>query len=179
MDKREIIIMKKIFKNIEVLNIVSYVNQMSKEKLDELPLKFRWNLKKNIDKLRPIAESYENFRNDQVKQLQSEWFNEEKSEEFMQVKTDENGEPMKDGEGNEITEPMRKIKDEYMVEYQKVVSELNTKLNEIAYEDNEIEIVTVDFDIFIDSLPDDSSIDFDDITMLSFMDTTTNIKEAE
>ena len=81
MDKREIIIMKKIFKNIEVLNIVSYVNQMSKEKLDELPLKFRWNLKKNIDKLRPIAESYENFRNDQVKQLQSEWFNEEKSEE--------------------------------------------------------------------------------------------------
>ena len=97
----------------------------------------------------------------------------------MQVKTDENGEPMKDGEGNEITEPMRKIKDEYMVEYQKVVSELNTKLNEIAYEDNEVEIATVDFDIFIDSLPDDSSIDFDDITMLSFMDTTTNIKEAE
>ena len=27
--------MKKIFKNIEVLNIVSYVNQMPKEKLDK------------------------------------------------------------------------------------------------------------------------------------------------
>ena len=172
--------MKKIFKNIEVLNIVAYVNQMPKEKLDELPLKFRWNLKKNMDKLRPIAESYETFRNERVQELQREWFNEEKSDEFMQTKTDENGEPMKDEDGNEITEPMRKIKDEYMEEYQKTVSELNGKLNEIAYEDNEVEIATVDFDAFIDSLPDESKIDFDDITMLSFQDESTNIiKEAE
>ena len=171
--------MKKIFKNIEVLNIVAYVNQMPKEKADELPLKFRWNLKKNMDKLRPIAESYENFRNDQVKQLQSEWFNEEKSEEFMQVKTDENGEPMKDEDGNEITEPMRKIKDEYLEEYQNVVGELNGKLNEIAYEDNEVEISVVDFDAFVDALPDDSKLDFDDTLILSFMDKTTNVKEAE
>ena len=146
--------MKKIFKNIEVLNIVAYVNQMPKEKLDELPLKFRWNLKKNMDKLRPIAESYETFRNERVQELQREWFNEEKSEEFMQTKTDENGEPMKDEDGNEITEPMRKIKDEYMEEYQKTVSELNGKLNEIAYEDNEVDLATIEFDTFIDSLLD-------------------------
>lgn len=171
--------MKKIFKNIEVLNIVAYVNQMSKEKLDELPLKFRWNLKKNMDKLRPIAESYETFRNERVQELQREWFNEEKSEEFMQTKTDENGEPMKDEDGNEITETMRKIKDEYLEEYQNVVGELNGKLNEIAYEDNGVDIATIDFDTFIDSLPDESKIDFDDITMLSFMDETTNVKEAE
>lgn len=175
MDKKEIIIMKKNFKNIEVLNIVAYVNNMSKEKVDELPLKFRWNLKKNMDKLRPIAESYETFRNERVQELQREWFNEEKSEEFMQTKTDEHGEPMKDEKGNEITEPMRKIKDEYMEEYQKTVGELNGKLNEIAYEDNEVDIATIDFDTFIDSLPDESKIDFDDITMLSFMDTTTNV----
>ena len=167
--------MKKNFKNIEVLNIVAYVNNMSKEKVDELPLKFRWNLKKNMDKLRPIAESYETFRNERVQELQREWFNEEKSEEFMQTKTDEHGEPMKDEKGNEITEPMRKIKDEYMEEYQKTVGELNGKLNEIAYEDNEVDIATIDFDTFIDSLPDESKIDFDDITMLSFMDTTTNV----
>lgn len=174
--------MKKNFKNIEVLNIVAYVNNMSKEKVDELPLKFRWNLKKNMDKLRPIAESYETFRNERVQEIQREWFNEEKSEEFMQTKTDENGEPIKDEEGNEITEPMRKIKDEYMEEYQKTVGELNGKLNEIAYEDNEVDIATIDFDTFIDGLPDESKIDFDDITMLSFMDTTTNViddKEVE
>lgn len=56
--------MKKAFRNIEVLNIYSYVNQLSKEKADELPLKFRWNLKKNMDKFRPIAERYEAFRNE-------------------------------------------------------------------------------------------------------------------
>lgn len=167
--------MKKIFKNIEVLNIVAYVNQMPKDKLDELPLKFRWNLKKNMDKLRPIAESYETFRNERVQELQREWFNEEKSEEFMQTKTDENGEPMKDEDGNEITEPMRKIKDEYMEEYQNVVGELNGKLNEIAYEDNEVDITTIDFDTFIDNLSDESKLDFDDITMLSFQDETSNL----
>ena len=91
-------------------------------------------------------------------------------------------EPILDEEGNEITEPMRKIKDEYMEEYQKTVGELNGKLNEIAYEDNEVDIATIDFDTFIDGLPDESKIDFDDITMLSFMDTTTNViddKEVE
>ena len=167
--------MKKNFKNIEVLNIVAYVNNMSKEKVDELPLKFRWNMKKNMDKLRPIAESYETFRNERIQELQTEWFNEEKSEEFMQPQIDENGNPIKDEDGNEITEPMRKIKDEYMDDYRKVVNELNDKLNEIAYENNEVEISTVDFDAFIDSLPDDSIINFDDVTMLSFMDTTTNV----
>lgn len=171
--------MKKIFKNIEVLNIVAYVNKMSKEKADELPLKFRWNLKKNMDKLRPIAESYETFRNERIQELQREWFNEEKSEEFMQTKIDESGNPIIDADGNEVTEPMRKIKDEFLEDYRKVVDELNSKLNEIAYEDNEVEIATVDFDAFIDNLSDESKIDFDDVTMLSFMDTTTNIVNNE
>lgn len=167
--------MKKIFKNIEVLNIVAYVNQMPKEKADELPLKFRWNLKKNIDKLRPIAEAYENFRNEQVQQLQAKWFDEEHSEEFMQAKLDDEGKPMVDADGNEITEPMRKIKEEFMDDYTNDVNELNAKLNEIAYEDNEVEISTVDFDAFIDALPEESKIDFDDITMLSFQDETSNL----
>lgn len=172
--------MKKIFKNIEVLNIVAYVNQMPKEKADELPLKFRWNLKKNIDKLRPIAEAYENFRNEQVQQLQAKWFDKEHSEEFMQTKLDDEGKPIVDADGNDVTEPMRKIKEEFMDDYTKDVNELNAKLNEIAYEDNEVEISTVDFDAFIDALPEESKIDFDDITMLSFQDESTNvIKEAE
>lgn len=172
--------MKKIFKNIEAINIVAYVNQMSKEKADELPLKFRWNLKKNIDKLRPIAEAYENFRNEQVQKIQTKWFDEEHSEEFMQTKLDDEGKPIVDADGNEVTEPMRKIKEEFMEDYTKDVNELNAKLNEIAYEDNEVEISTVDFDAFIDALPEESKIDFDDITMLSFQDESTNIiKEAE
>lgn len=169
--------MKKIFTNLEIINIVSYLNKMDKEILDELPLKFRWNLKKNMDKIRPIAESYDNFRNEQIQNLQRDWFNEEKSEEFIQTKLDENGNPMKDFEGNEITEPMRRIKEEYMDEYRKTVGELNTKLADISNEMNEVEISTVDLDAFVDELPEESKIDFDALTMLSFMDTTTNVKK--
>ena len=171
--------MKKIFKNIEVLNIVAFINQMPKEKADELPLKFRWNLKKNFDKLRPIAESYENFRDEQLKQFQSKWFDEEHSYEFMQTKIGVDGKPELDADGNEVTEPARKIKDEFMDAYKEDVGEINAKLNEIAYEDNEIEIIAYDFDALIDTLPEDSKLDFDDLTMLSFMDLTTNVKEAE
>lgn len=169
--------MKKIFTNLEIINIVSYFNKMDKEILDELPLKFRWNLKKNMDKIRPIAESYDNFRNEQIQNLQRDWFNEEKSEEFIQTKLDENGNPMKDFEGNEITEPMRRIKEEYMDEYRKTVGELNAKLADISNEMNEVEISTVDLDAFVDELPEESKIDFDALTMLSFMDTTTNVKK--
>lgn len=171
--------MKKIFKNIEILNIVAYVNQMPKEKADALPLKFRWNLKKNMDKLRPIAERYDNFRNEFVQDLQKEWFTDEKAEEFEQPKVDGQGNPVLDADGKEEMETMKKIKDEYISDYRKAVEELNVKLSEIALEENEVDLCTVDFDAFVDSLPEDSMIDFDDITMLSFQDTTTNVKEAE
>lgn len=171
--------MKKVFKNIEILNIVAYINKMPNEVADELPLKFRWNLKRNMDKIRPIAESYESFREEQIKKLQSEWFDEEHSEEIMQTKIGADGNPEVDENGNEITEPARKIKDEFMEEYRASVNEINTKLNEIAYEDNEVDIITVDFDAFIDTLSDDTKLSFDDLAILSFMDTTTNVKEAE
>lgn len=169
--------MKKVFKNIEALNIVSFVNRMNKEMADELPLKFRWNLKKNIEVLLPIADVFEKFRNEQIESLQEKWFDEEHSDEFYQTVLDENGNAELDSEGNEISRPARKIKEEFMDEYRDAISELNKKLNEISDEENEVEIKTVDFDAFVDCLPDDTKIDFDTLTILSFMDTTTNIKK--
>lgn len=171
--------MKKIFKNVEIVNIVEYFNQLKPDVLDEIPLKIRWNLKKNIDKIKPMAVSYENFRNECVVKLQKEWFNEERSEKFMKTKVDANGNPVLDVNGNEITEPQRRIKKEYIDQYTKAVGEINEKLIEIGQEDNEIEISTFDMDAFVDSLPDDTKIEFDTLTMLSFMDTTTNVKEEQ
>lgn len=104
----------------------------------------------------------------------------------MQPKTDEAGNPILDADGNQETETMRKIKDEFIDDYKKAAEELNAKLSEIAFEDNVVDIATVDFDSFVDSLPEDSHLDFDDLTMLSFQDTSTNLvnentdnKEAE
>ena len=173
--------MKKIktFNNIEVLSICNFINQLTPEKNDKLGLKVRWAIKKGNDKLAPIAKRYEDFRNEIVNELQKAWFTDEKSEEFMQPKLDADGNPIVDADGNEVTEPMRKIKDEFMDEYQAAVAEANRKLQEIAEEKNDVEIDTFDIDAFVENLDDDGVLTFDDLTMLTAFDETTNTKEAE
>lgn len=173
--------MKKIktFNNIEILSICNFINQLTPEKNDKLGLKIRWAIKKGFDKLSPIAKRYEDFRNQIVNELQAAWFDEEHSKEFMQAKVDDNGKPIVDEEGNEVTEPMRKIKDEFMDDYQAAVAEANRKLQEIAEEKNDVELDTFDIDAFVENLDDDGVLTFDDLTMLTAFDETTNVKEAE
>lgn len=169
----------KVFNNIEVLSICNFINQLTPEKNDKLGLKVRWAIKKGIDKLAPIAKRYEEFRNEIVNELQSAWFTDEKSVEFMQPKVDADGNPVVDTDGNEITEPMRKIKEEYIDDYQAAVEEANKKLGEIAMEKNEVELDTFDIDAFVENLDDDGVLTFDDLTMLTAFDEVTNVKEAE
>jgi len=173
---------KKSFSTLETLNIVAFANQFTAdtEKMDCLPLKFKWNLTKNMKKLAPISQEYEEFRNGELQKLQNSWFDEEHSDEIMQPKIGADGKPEVDETGAEITEAARKIKDEYMDEYREAVDELNNKLNEIVMEQNKVELNCVDFDEFVESLPDDTKLSIEDLTMLSFMDTTTNtVNEAE
>ena len=173
---------KKQFSTIELLNIIAFANQFTadSEKMDCLPLKFKWNLTKNLKKLQPIAQEYEDFRQKEISSMQEAWFDEEHSVEIMQPKLGADGKPEVDENGAEITEHARKIKDEYMDDYRKAVDELNAKLTEIALEQNKVELSCVDFDEFVDNLPDDTKLDIEDLTMLSFQDMTTNtINEAE
>lgn len=167
---------RKSFSTLECLNIYVFLNQFTAdtEKMDCLPLKFKWNLSKNLKKLTPIAQEYEEFRNKELQKLQSEWFDEEHSDEIMQPKIGADGKPEVDETGAEVTEAARKIKDEYMDEYREAVDELNNKLNEIVMEQNKVELSCVDFDEFVDSLPDDTKLDIQDLTMLSFMDMVTS-----
>lgn len=165
---------KKSFSNLEVINIVAFVNKvMTDEQKNALPTKFKWYLKKNMDKLAPIAAKFEEFRDGEVQTLQSKYFTEEKSEEIMETQKDENGE--------EHEVPMRKVKAEFMDDYTDDVSVLNSKLQEILMEQNEIEISSVDLDAFVESLSDDSPINFDCLSILSFMDESSNVinEEAE
>lgn len=163
----------KEFTNIEVINIVSYINKiMTDEQKSALPTKFKWYLKKNMDKLTPIAAKFEEFRDAEVKELQSNYFTEEKSEEYTEKQTDP--------DGTEHDVPMRKVKAEFMDAYTDDVNVLNSKLQEILAEKNTVEISTVDLDAFVETLPDDSPIDFDSLNILSFMDMSTNVvEEAE
>jgi len=148
--------MKKEFYNIEVVNVVAAINQIlgDSEKAKDLPIKFRWALKKNIAALTPTVKNFEEFRQELIEELQKEYFNEEKSH----VDKDENG--------NEI----RKVNDEFIEEYNNKVSELNEKLQELLAEKNEYEISTVDMDEFVNGLSSDTALEFNDIEIFSFME---------
>ena len=164
--------MKKNFNTIEVINIVSFINNvMTDEQKNALPTKVKWYLKKNMDKLVPITKNFEEFRDGEVVTLQKDWFTDEKSEEYTEVKKGENDE--------DINVPMRKIKAEYMDEYNNAVNELNAKLQEILMDNNVVEIATFDMDSFVENMPDDSPVDFDCLNILSFMDETTGVVKEE
>jgi len=148
--------MKKEFYNIEVVNVVAAINQIlgDSEKAKDLPIKFRWALKKNIAALTPTVKNFEEFRQELIDELQKEYFNEEKSH------------IEKDEDDNEI----RKVNDEFMEEYNNKVNELNEKLQELLAEKNEYEISTVDMDEFVNGLPDNTALEFNDIEIFSFME---------
>lgn len=150
--------MKREFYNIEVVNFVSEVNKILEDenKTKDMPIKFRWKLKKNLAVFSSTVQTFEEFRKELVEELQSEYFNDEKSH----VEKLEN-----EGEEQEF----RKINDEYMEEYKEQVNDLNEKLQELLGEKNEYEIDTVDMDEFVNGLPNDTSLEFADIEILSLI----------
>lgn len=150
--------MKKELYNIEIINILPAINKVleDKEKTKDMPIKFRWALKKNLQAFSSTVKSFDEFKQELIDELQSEYFNEEKSHE----------ETMETDEG---TQEFRKINDEYMDEYKAKVEELNEKLRELLGEKNEYEIYTYDMDDFVANLPDDTALKFEDIELFSFM----------
>lgn len=151
--------MKKEFYNIEVVNAVAAINKILEDtnKTKDMPIKFRWALKKNLGVFSPTVRNFDEFKQELVKELQDEYFNEEKSHEEVLEK--ENGEK----------EEFRKVNDEYMEEYKERVNELNEKLQELLSEKNEYEISIVDMDEFVAGLPDNTALTFADIELFSFM----------
>ena len=150
--------MKKEFYNIEVINLLPAINKVlgDKEKTKDMPIKFRWALKKNLQAFSSTVNSFNEFKQELVDELQNEYFNDEKSHE----------ETMETEEG---TQEFRKINDEYMEEYRTKVDELNDKLRELLGEKNEYEIHTYDIDDFVANLPNDTALEFDDIELFGFM----------
>lgn len=151
--------MKKEFFNIEVVTAYQAINKVLEDnnKTKDMPIKFRWALKKNLAVFSPTVKTFEEFKQELITELQNEYFNEEKS--HAEVLEKENGEK----------EEFRKVNDEYMDEYKERVDELNEKLQELLSEKNEYEISIVDMDEFVEGLPKDTSLTFSDIELFSFM----------
>lgn len=159
--------MKKLnITNFEALNIVAFYNQLTKEKIAVLPQLVQWRLASAVKKLTPTVKEFEEFRDEKLREIREEYFGEEKSEEYMIDKVDNDGNPMLNEDGNQITEPGRKVKAEYEYEYQTKIDELNKGLQIILSETNPYEFSTVNMDDVVENLPQPNDWTTDELMML-------------
>lgn len=149
------------------ININGWYNQIraDKNKLNGLSVSTLWALRKNMKKIAETVDSFNELKASLEKELQEEFFNDEKSEETV-VK----------GENGEDT-PARKVKDEYFNDYQKKINELNSKLNELAMTKESYDFSAIDMDKEVERLNIDCNLDMDDLDILSIFEQ--NEKDAE
>lgn len=146
----------------EVVNLVGFFNQENEDQktnekafFNSLPNLMLWKLRRNIKTLMPTAQEFEDLKESMQSDIQIKWFDEEHSD------------PVEE----EGQENVRRIKSEYLNEYQKVVAEANQKLNEVLEEKETYTIQTMDMENEIEGCINDiDSKNFDKIEMLMFMD---------
>lgn len=146
----------------EVVNLVSFFNQENEDQktndkafFNTLPNLMLWKLRRNIKTLEPTAQEFESMKDSMQSDIQIKWFDEEHSD------------PVEE----EGQENVRRIKPEYLDEYQKVIAEANAKLNEVLDEKEIYTIQTMDMNTEIENCIENiDSKDFDKIEMLMFMD---------
>lgn len=149
--------MEKTYSTLDVLNICAWYKQArenEKKPLNDLPLKTQWTLKKNITAMNPIAENFSNLQKEAEENLRSRYMGDDKSY------------PDKDEQGQDI----RKIKDEFMAEFQKEVNDMNIKLNDILEEKVNININPIYINDIIDEIGDKkTNLSVDDLEVLDLM----------
>lgn len=127
------------------------------EELKKLPLKTQWTIRKNMKVLEPISQEFMIFRQELEEKKTSEWFVEGNGK--CEKKTDD--------EGNE----MLQILDEYMDEFLKYNNDLNKQINEIAFEEVEVEIEEINLEDIVNYVDGkDIELNMDDIDMLSIFE---------
>ena len=143
---------------LDVISVVTwYKNIREKEEkpLSELPMKTQWAIKKNMDKLNPISQSFFNFREEAENELRQEYATDEKSEDIV---------------NEETGKTTRQVKAEYMEDYQNKINELNIKLTEIVAEKNDIDLDIIDLDTVIEENGDKfKNLTIDDLDIINFM----------
>lgn len=165
---------------VEAQNIANWFNEFQTEKIKELPIKVQWNILSGIKEIQPVVMKFEEFRNGLVNDLQTEYFgNDEKSEPFEREKRNENGDIIYGDDGNPEIESLRKIKDEYIKEYEDKANKLNADIGKLLIEKTTYSFKEIDIDNVVDVLKEDTKITLDDINMMSFIDINSADKESE
>lgn len=145
--------MTKKFTTLDLLNVAAWYKQMREKEekpLNDLPLKVQWNLKKIISSFSSMIENFTQLQQEAEAKIRNEFANDEKSYEDV----------------SEEGEPIRKIKDEFLEDFQQKSMEFNSKLNEILMETNEISFEPISIEDLIDKLPEDTKLGLEDMEMI-------------
>lgn len=152
---------KKITKNIKVieaLNEVAWYEQ-KKDQVDALSATARLALKRNMKKLQEISKDFYELRDELDKEIREKYGTDEKSEET-------------EIEGNDGTkQPGRKVKDEYLEEFQKEQQEMQDKLNKLITDTEDVELIVINLDAEVERA-DEKDIEIKDsvLDMLSLFE---------
>ena len=142
----------------QIIEIYNWYLGLKKEEspvTDNFSVNLQWRLRQNMKMMQPIAEEFFKMREEYESKILENYSSDEKSELVDEAKG------------------QRKVKDEYIEDYQKDLSELNNNLMGILDEDVDLDFKTVDIDAeielaFQDKNPTMADIDVFDI--LTFMD---------
>jgi hypothetical protein len=144
--------------NLTAVNETAWYKDAS-SRLAILPVKIRWQLKKNMNALNKLANEFEEFKISLEEELRNKYVSDEYSYDA------ENGE--------------RKVKEEYLEEYRAAVTDINQKLYEVLSEEEEITLNVIDMDALMEALPDDAPLNDSDFDMLSLFDIETTIEKVD
>ena len=142
---------------IAAVNEVAWYEQ-EKDSLSVLSVKARWNLKKNMKALGELAQQFNEFRDNIQGELRERYTTDEMSDEAE----------VDDGNGNKV--PGRKVKDEYLEEYNRDVNEMNAKLVDLLNEMEDVDLYYIDMDAEVENLPDGAELSDAAMDMLSLFD---------
>lgn len=151
--------MEKTLKVLECININEWYNKMRQEKkLDGLTVKTLWALRKNMKKIQDVVDSFNEFKEGLENDLKAEFFTEEKSEDST----------MKNENDEDVS--IKKIKEEYMGEYQSKVEEINDKLRTLVYTDESLTFSPIDMEQEVERIGEECILDMDDLDVLSIFE---------
>ena len=151
-------------KNVNAVSAVSfYNNELQKEDsiFNALSNFGKWVLRMNIKRISDIADEFQKARTELEESLQKDFFeNEEKS-------IDDEQEQLDPATGEIVMVPVKRIKEEYIEEFDQARKEIIEKLDEILKAETEVSIDPIDFEAEFTNTKTD--FDFKDLTV--FMDT--------
>lgn len=151
--------MEKELTVFDCLNINEWYNIARKEKrLNSLSVGTLWAIRKNIKKIEDVAKNFSEFRDNLEQELRDAFYNDEKSEDA--VIEDENGENVS----------VRRVKKEYLEEYQNKLAETNNKLDNLAMTKEKFDFAIINMDEEIERIGSECSLNIDDLDILSIFE---------